>query len=259
MFQTKRTIINGVELPADFPIASVINNVAISGDGRYAAVTRTGDLIVGDIPPSGKIEVDGTVINYQKGTGRSGITIGSGKYNIRGASAVMVSGGSYVSIDGGSDLEYEIDQSYNGVSHVSLSELANDIRMGASGDCDVHVKGLTSSKPEYDGGRLRIDRLQGTLLLPFDRKDLEQDLRTVSGDIKGDVAHRGRLKTVSGDISLHLTAPLIVEVGTISGDIDVRGMMADGRGRYRPAGDVSVGTLGLETVSGDVSIWYVGK
>src|SRR3989338_4424663 len=259
MFRKKRTTINGVELPEDFQVSSVINNIAISNDGRYAAVTRGGDLVIADVPKNGRIEMDGTTINYQKGTG-------SGKMNIQGSSirmssissgSVVVSGGSTtISVNGGSNLEYEIDQGYGGISRLSLNEQANDINLGLSEDGKVYVKGLTSKEPEYASGRLNVNGLNGTLLLPKSIHDLEQDLRTMSGDIDGDVAHQGRIKTLSGDISIKLLAPLIVEVSTLSGEIDVRGMIRDGRNIYRPStGDV-LGTLQLETLSGDIDLRY---
>ena len=176
-----------------------------------------------------------------------------------GGSVVVSGGDSYVSIGGGSDLEYEIDQGYDGVSGLSLNEQANDIRVGLSNDGKVYVKGLTSREPEYRSGRLIVDGLEGTLLLPASMKDIEQDLKTMSGDIDGDVAHKGRMKTMSGDISIRLLSPLIVEASTLSGDIDVRGMMADGRVGYRPPTGNPLGNLYLETMSGDIDVRYEAK
>src|SRR3989344_5443817 len=116
MFRRKKTVINGVELPEDFNVSSVINNIAISNDGRYAAVTRAGDIVIANIPENGRIEVDGTTINYQRGTGRS-------RVDIRGSNVRMSSfssGSIVVSGSGCSDLEYEINQGYDGVSRLSL-------------------------------------------------------------------------------------------------------------------------------------------
>lgn len=251
MSRNKKTIINGVELPEDFRVSSIINNIVISNDGRYAAVTKAGDVLIAQIPENGRIEVDGTTMSYHKGTGRIGLnTHGS---NIRMSS---FSGGSVFVSGRGSDLEHEIDQTYENVSRVSLREKANDINLGLSQDRSVHVKGLTSAAPEYTGSRLAIQGLEGKLLLPKSIVDLEHDMKTMSGDINGYVAHSGRLKTMSGDISILLTAPLIVHTNTMSGDIDVRGMMADGRARYTPPGANPIGNLHLETMSGDIDVKY---
>lgn len=262
MFRRRKTVINGVELPEDFNTSSVINNIAISNDGRYAAVTKSGDVIIADIPKSGRIEVDGIVLNYQKGTGKSKMNIRGSNVSMSsfsGGSVVISGGGSYVSIGKGSDLEYEIDQSYDNISRLFLNEQINDISVGLSNDGKVHVKGFTSREPEYRGSRLIVDRLEGSLLLPESMKNFEQDLKTMSGDIDGDIANKGRMKTISGDISIRLLSPLIVETSTISGDIDVRGMMADGRARYKPPTGNPLGNLYLETISGDIDVRYEAK
>ena len=57
MFRKKRTVINGIEFPEDFDVSSVINNIAISNDGRYAAVTKAGDVVIADIPENGKMKL----------------------------------------------------------------------------------------------------------------------------------------------------------------------------------------------------------
>src|SRR3989344_2780142 len=89
---------------------------------------------------------------------------GSGVYmsSINGGSVVISSGGSQISI-GGSDLEFEIDKGYERVNRVSLKESANDVNLALSQDDKVYVKGLTSGEPEYNGERLFVDGLEGTL------------------------------------------------------------------------------------------------
>ena len=42
----------------------------------------------------------------------------------------------------------------------------------------------------------------------------------------------------------------------MSGDIDVRGMMAEGRARYMPPTGNPLGNLYLETMSGDIKVRY---
>ncbi len=262
MFRRRKTIINCVELPEDLNVSSVINNIAISNDGKYATVTKSGDVIIADIPKSGKIEVDGIIINYHKGTGKNRMNIQRGNVRMSsfsGGSVIVSGGGGSISINGGSNLEYEIDQSYDNVSRLSLDEQMNDIKVELSNDKKVHVRGLTSRKPEFRNGCLVVNRLEGNLLLPKSMEDLEQNLKTMSGDIDGDVAHKGKMKTMSGDISIRLLSPLVVETSTMSGDVDVRGMMADGRARYKPPTGTSLGNLYLETMSGDIDVRYEVK
>ncbi len=270
MFRKKRINLNGIELPEEFSGSNIINNVAISKDGnQYAYVSNSGDLMTGKMPEDGKLEIEGTVINYKKGSGLNDINIsGRGKSinisgshismsSIGGTGSVVISGGSScISIGGGSDLEYEIDKSYDSVNKVSVKESSNDIELGLSSDTKVYVQGQTSAEPEYKSGRLFVERLEGKVSLPKTESSVELDIKTSSGDIDGDVAHAGRIRASSGDITLKLYAPLTVEVLTSSGDIDVKKMISEGRGIYTPPNAKSIGTLYVEASSGDVDIKY---
>jgi len=256
MFRKVKAQIGGVELPEGFVVSSMINNVAISNDGRYAAVTPDGGLVVANIPADGRIEVDGTVITYQRGTGGSRLNIVGGiRMSSVSGSSVVISGRSCVSI-GGHDLGYEIDQGYDGVARVQLKEQANDVNLCLSEDRKAYVRGRTGSEPEYERGRLVIDGLDGNLILPKALANLELDVSTLSGEVDGDVAHRGRIKSMSGDISIRLFAPVQVETTTMSGDVDVHGMVAEGRRSYKPITGEPRGLLSLETMSGDIEVRY---
>jgi hypothetical protein len=239
-------------LPEDFEVASMINKIAISRDGRYAVVVGN-DLMISTIPESGRIEVDGMVINYRRGAGGSRINVSGRGNNINLGGSVSISGGS-VNI-GGSDLGYEISEDYSDVSSVSVREVSNSVLLEIGQEDKIHVEGLTNEKPTYDEKRLIIDGLHGKLVLPRTGR-IEQSIETVSGDVEGRVANPGRIKTVSGDISLILVAPITVLTGTISGDVDVYGMVAGGRRRYTPKSGESYGTLNLETISGDIHVRY---
>jgi hypothetical protein len=260
MFRKRRTILNGVELPEEFSGSSIINNVAISGDGtKYAYVSRDSGLVTGDMPEDGRLEVDGNVINYQKGTGRHGINVrGSGVYmsSISGGSVVISSGVSQISI-GGSDLEFEVDKGYEGVNRVSFKESVNDVNLALSDDGKVYVKGLTSGEPEYKGERLFVDGLEGILSLPKSNPNLEIDIKTSAGDVDGEVAHKGIIRTSAGDISIELYAPLTVEANTSAGDVRVKSMISEGRGVYTPPNAKSLGTLVLDTSAGDIKVNYM--
>jgi len=287
MFRKKRTKINGVTLPEEFSGANIINNVAITEDGtKYAYVSRSGDLMTGEMPEDGKLNVDGTEIHFKKGSGMSSVNIGGrgrsvnigggvkvnypegsdrarsvnigGGFQFDGVSgSIIVSGGnSNISI-GGSNLAYEINEGYDSVNKVTLKENSHIVRLGLSSDDKVYVKGSTNAKPEYKSGRLFVDGLEGKVSLPKTNPNLELDIKTTSGDIDGDVAHPGRIRATSGDISLRLHAPLTVEVSTSSGDIDVTKMISEGRGIFSPPNVKPTGTLYVEASSGDVEVSYV--
>ncbi len=94
-FRSRKPVINGKELHKDFDATNIIGNMAISKDGRYAAVTSSGDLIVSPIPEDGKIEVDGTVVNYKndgKGNQFTQVSNFSGGSLIVSGSCVVMSG-----------------------------------------------------------------------------------------------------------------------------------------------------------------------
>ena len=268
MFRKKRTKINGVTLPEEFSGANIINNVAITEDGtQYAYVSRSGDLTTGEMPEDGKLKVDGTEIHFKKGSGMGSINIDGGRarsVNIGGgiqigglSGSIIVSGGnSNISI-GGSNLKYEIDEGYDSVNKVTLKEDTHIVRLGLSSDDKVYVKGSTNAKPEYKSGRLFVDGLEGKVSLPKTNPNLELDIKNASGDIDGDVAHPGRIRAASGDISLRLHAPLTVEVSTSSGDIDVTKMISEGRGIFSPPNAKPTGTLYVEAASGDVEVSYI--
>lgn len=260
MFRKAKQSIDGIELPDEFSDANIINNVAISSDGKRYALVKGGNVVCGDMPPDGKLNIDGIIINFQKGI--------PGAFNIKNMSAgrsivtngnICISGGG-ISIGGGSisiggkTLPYEINEAYESVKKAMLRETSNNITLKVSNDDKVYVEGFTGAKPECNGRQLYINRFQGTLKLPT--LPLELDIKTSSGDIKG-VAHRGSIRTSSGDVNLILHIPVIVEVSTSSGDIDVVNMIHKGRGIYVPSDGKADGTLKIDTSSGDVSVRYI--
>lgn len=265
MFRKVRTVINGIELSDDFSGASVINNIAISSDGKRYAVIKNGNVIYGDVPLDGKLNINDTVINLQRGVnhifnignmyaGRS--IISDGNISINSGS---IEGGN-ITISGeniciGRKLLYEINESYEFIKKVSLKETSNDINLVLSNDSKVYVDGLTSTKPECRDGRLFIDNFQGMLKLPRNLEEI--NIKTSSGDISGNIAHSGSIKTSSGDVNLSLHIPLIVEVSTSSGDIDVENMISKGHGVYVPPNAKPGDTLTIDTSSGDVCVKYV--
>tara|TARA_Y100000310_G_C20556898_1_gene751024 strand:- start:193 stop:999 length:807 start_codon:yes stop_codon:yes gene_type:complete len=268
MFRKKRTVINGVELPEDFNVSSVINNIAISNDGKYAAVTRDGNVVMGDVPDDGRIEVDGTVINYQKGRSRVNVGGYGSNVNISGSGISMssISGGSVVMSGGsitigGKSLDYEIDKTYAVKSgdEIGLVSKNEDIALGLRDDNQARVEGLTGSEPQYAHGRLFVDDLQGKLWLPRGVSDLELALETKNGSVTGDIIHPGVVESKNGSIVLNLYAPLKVDASTKNGSVNVTGMESQGHGRYVPIGESAVGKLRASTKNGSVMVNYLRR
>jgi DUF4097 and DUF4098 domain-containing protein YvlB len=157
----------------------------------------------------------------------------------------------------GRDEQYEIDEVYNNVVKITLKNGTNDLCLLLSKDNSVSVKGLIDTKPEFKDRNLFIDRLEGTLRLPKNVIGLEINIRTSVGDIEGDIAHKGRVVTSTGDIDLELYAPLTLKISTSTGDINVEKMISSGRGIFVPPNANPIGTLVIETSSGDVNIRYI--
>lgn len=242
MFRKSRVVINGIELPEEFSGASIINNIAIT-EKRFAYV-KNENIITGDIPEDGKLNVDGNIITIRKGT--KGFNIDS----MSAVRSIFNSG----SISTGK--QYEIDETYNNVSKVTLKDTSNELKLRLITENLVHIKGLTNIKPEFKNGNLFIDGLEGTLCLPK-FLNIELNIRKSSGDIEGDIGHKGIIQTSSGDIDLELYSPLTLEVSTSSGDINVSKMISEGRGIYIPPNAKPVGTLILEASSGDINVRYI--
>ncbi|MGV8086484.1 MAG: hypothetical protein ACP5N1_02545 [Candidatus Woesearchaeota archaeon] len=261
MFRKKRSMINGVELPEEFSGGSIINNVAISSDGqKYAAITKSKDIIIADIPSDGKIEVDGTVITYQKNSS-NGFSILGGhiRMNSFSVDSLTITGGNSIMTMSGKNVEYEIDEAYDSVTKLTLKESANDINLGLAYDKKVHVRGITNSEPTYQNSILFVDGLEGKLLIPESNSEIELDIKTSAGNIKGQVAHKGRIKTSAGAITLELYAPISIETSTSAGDVSVKGMISEGRGIYTPPNAKSLGTLVLKTSAGDIKVSYMPR
>jgi len=241
-----KTIINGVELPNDFDIGSVINNVAFSSDGkRYAAVTKSKELIIGDIPEDGKIDIDGNSIKYSKNKGNISFFGGS----------IIIGGGSSYSFSGNSNLKNDIDKNYTDLRSVKVKTDINNIKLRLSEDEKVYVKGVVSKEPINKDGNLSIIDLDGIVSLPSN-SELFLDVNTSVGSVKGDVATKGKISVSSGNIKLKLYSPLTLETKTSVGNVDIDGMISKGRGVYIPPNAMSQGVLSLETSVGNIDVEY---
>ncbi len=154
------------------------------------------------------------------------------------------------------DLPFEISEVYESVKNVYLHESSKDIHLKLIDGSKVRVECSIGSKPEFQDGRLSINRLQGNLVLPKDAVNMEINIMTSSGDIEGDVAHKGMIASTSGDINIDLYAPIKIATTTIAGDIDVVGMISQGRGIFIPPNGKSIGILVIDTTSGDINVKY---
>ena len=146
---------------------------------------------------------------------------------------------------------------------------------GDSGEANlvVHVPLKSSLKTSLVSADLVVKDLQG-----------DQELQTVSGDVRSAAAREVRVHTVSGDVELTAgAASRVLEIGTVSGDVKVTGgggevtvntvsgdchlsLGSVSRARLKTvsgdytlsAGLAADGRLEVETVSGEVGIEFNG-
>jgi DUF4097 and DUF4098 domain-containing protein YvlB len=116
---------------------------------------------------------------------------------------------------------------------------------GMEADLVVHIPRKSFLTATVVSAGLSTHELQG-----------EQQLRAVSGNIDGDIAHEGKINTVSGAVKLAAGAgPL--EVNSVSGTIKVKGATGEIRvGTVSGRADLELGAVTrahLQTVSGTVS------
>lgn len=253
---SKQTVLNGVALPPEYSGGSIINNVAISRDGsKYAVVGKDKQIITGDVPENGVLEINGTKMTIGKGGG--GINIGGGARGSTVISSgsfggVVISGGN-ISI-GGSAREEEVNQSFTDVSEVIVQTTDADLKFRVHDANTVKVEGAAAEKPSVYGGALDLGDFEGVIYLP--KSGVKVAAKTMSGDINGEISSEGSLNTMSGDISLKLSGPITVRTETMSGDVDVSGMMGAGRNTFEPPTGGTKGILSLKTMSGDVKVKY---
>lgn len=170
--------------------------------------------------------------------GQVEVVVVSGKVSVVGwdKAEVGVTGSIGENVD---RLEVTTSGTHTTVRAVQKEHLVSHFDWGNKlGDADlvVHVPRGSSLSATLVSCDLAVSEVQG-----------DEDLHSVSGDLKVHANHEVRIGTVSGDV--HLTAgseAKLIEVGTTSGDINING----------GGGDVSV-----NTVSGDavVTVGYVTR
>jgi DUF4097 and DUF4098 domain-containing protein YvlB len=118
----------------------------------------------------------------------------------------------------------------------------------ASVDFELSVPPETEVTAKTISGDVRASRLRGALFA-----------ETVSGDVQlEDISRLERAKSVSGNVTLtSATAQRFVEIGSVSGDVLVRGVKAEEIQASTVSGDLSLDDATcdratLESVSGDI-------
>lgn len=245
---SSQTVINGVALPNEFNGGSIVNNVAINRAGtRYAVVGADNQIVIGDIPADGNLDINGMKMNVGRGQGvsvssRAGISF----------SSVRI-GGSGISVQMGSDRKEEISQDYERVTELLSNSKSGDITLRISESNKVTVTGSAKEKPDFNGGVLDLGDFEGTISVP--RSGVRVNIKTTSGDIDGEIAVPGQIRATSGDITIKLLAPIKVRASTTSGDIDVEGMISRRGGKFEPPEPTSE-LLEIDATSGDISVEY---
>jgi hypothetical protein len=229
------TFINGVRLPEDFQAGSIVNNLAVSRDGKRYALVSNGSILMGDMPASGKLTVEGL-------TSPSSRAPASASRPAAAPAAAARIGSS-------------APRAYEKVDCVRVESGVGDITLGLSDDRKVHVEGDTGSERDSKDGDLRIEDLDGALLLPKGEA-IDLGVRTGTGDISGEVESAGRFVTGSGDITLTVRKPFKVVARVSTGSVDVRGMLSEGDGVFLPPDGKFWGVLEAKTSTGDISIRY---
>ena len=153
--------------------------------------------------------------------------------------------------------EYVYDNSF---SRVTVTGGTGNVRLLLSYDGTTRIRGHTNNVPTDIGNHLLIEGLEGILVLPNNRQGLNVDISTGIGDIEGEIQHQGRVVSVFGNISLRLCAPLGVKVKSKRGGyaVTVKNMIRKPEsGIYVPGIERPIGTLQVETNSGNISVDYV--
>jgi Putative adhesin len=118
--------------------------------------------------------------------------------------------------------------------------------MGAVAQLRIHIPAKSSVSTTFVSANLNIAGVQG-----------EAKLQTISGDISGDVGGNLRINGVSGSVRIKAPQAHIVEVETISGDIELSGGSGDVEvTTVSGSAKVKVGTLErgrFRTVSGSIT------
>ncbi|MBW3021159.1 hypothetical protein KY334_07730 [Candidatus Woesearchaeota archaeon] len=151
-------------LPSIFIGCTMINNVAVSKIKNKYAVIRDDDIIFGDIPEDGKLDVDGVQMVYNN-------------------SRIL----EY------EELPDEIDMAFDGRDNLTINDNIGDITFGISKDDLFHVKGYLLEKPIATN----IRHFTGQILVPFN-SNFYANIR--NGDVKGTLYAIGNINVINGNV-----------------------------------------------------------
>lgn len=134
---------------------------------------------------------------------------------------------------------------YENIDYIFLRNANEDLVLNISNDDKIYLEGDSFISPRINNRNLYVEMLEGNIYLPINNPYLKIDIQVVNGDITGNVAHSGSIRSVNGDINLKLNAPLNLQTNTVNGDIYVN-----------PNSNKNsfLGQLYLETINGDIVV-----
>jgi hypothetical protein len=117
-----------------------------------------------------------------------------------------------------------VSEGYCGISKLTVYSYCSDINLYLSDDEWLKIEGRTLGITEING-RMLVNQFTGRIGLPKPTPEVKMMALDfdISGNVKGDVAHKGVIRVQQGEINLELYAPLNVRTHT-EGQAIVRGM-----------------------------------
>ncbi len=179
----------------------------------------------------------------------------SQKYNVTNTNSVRDKATYYYS-SSGYNVSYEATHapqtnnrlnqfSYQDIDYIFLRNTNEDLVLNISNDNKIYLEGDSIRPPRINNRNLYLEKLEGIMYLPINNPYLKIDIQVVNGDIKGNVAHSGSIRSVNGDIHLNLNTSLNVKTNTVNGDIYVN---------TNSNKNSFLGELYLETINGNIVV-----
>lgn len=273
--------INKKELPSEFKNATIIENIAITSNGKQYAYVENDNLYVKNMPSNGELQIGDKHITYKsrlfkgpsitmtsknskKNISRGGIyTSGKGvsisNVRVTGKGNSISIGNGSINITSGDLIEQKIDEHYDSIKKIEVKSSVDNIILAFSKDEKIYLEGSLYEKPEVKDGILSVRDYNGTVYLPKDNEKLEIMIKNSTGNISGNVAHSGIIKNSVGNIVLSLCEPLIVTAKSNVGDVDIINMLKTEKRTYAPVNEKTTGNLELKSSTGNIKVNYVTK
>jgi len=141
---------------------------------------------------------------------------------------------------------------YPGESTTLRLRLSGDSFIGLHDESYVHIDAFVTN---HDDTKLLFEGIEGTILLPKQKADLELDIYSVGTPVKGEVAHPGVIRTDSARVDLSLRVHLQVDIQTRGGVI-VDNMEQDD-GLWLPPGIYAAPELDIQSNTGVIKLRYI--